>query len=238
MNSLNVLISLQYAMHAEAMPMIQVLKAQPITSLKSVFPFEFYYAEEFNLLIACTGKDSRFGVDAIGTIPAALLANAVFSNFQPRLHLNAGTAGGFEQYGAQIGEVYLGSPVVCFHSRNIELPGFLEMGLGHFKTFIPKSLTKLNLPLGIVSTGDSLNFTDEDQTIMKKTGATIKEMEAASIAWVCEKYGVPFLPIKAITDFVDHHETSADQFFKNLELATQNLTKKMCEILKLLKTAT
>ncbi len=33
--------------------------------------------------------------------------------------------------------------------------------------------------------------------------AAVKEMEAASIAWVCGMYKTPFFCVKAITDIVD-----------------------------------
>lgn len=134
-------------------------------------------------MIGIAGFDKKHGVEAVGTVPATLLADRMISHFKPRLHLNAGTAGAFLSKGAQIGEVYIGSPFVCFHSRNIELPGFEEMGIGRCETYDFKELK--HIKRGVISTGDSLNFTSEDERIMNKTNADLKEMEAAAIGWVC-----------------------------------------------------
>ena len=45
------------------------------------------------------------------------------------------------------------------------------------------------------------------------------------MAWVCERLGVPFTALKVVTDLVDHHEEAAEQFLRNLELATARLAE-------------
>lgn len=61
----------------------------------------------------------------------------------------------------------------------------------------------LNLKLGVVSSGNSLDYTDKDMETMGQYKVAVKEMEAASIAWVCDMYKTPFICVKAITDIVD-----------------------------------
>jgi hypothetical protein len=61
----------------------------------------------------------------------------------------------------------------------------------------------LGLKLGVVSSGNSLDYTDRCMEIMGQHQAAVKEMEAAAIAWVCELFGTPLLCIKSITDIVD-----------------------------------
>src|SRR5262249_37906019 len=58
-------------------------------------------------ILVTHGRDERFGVDAIGTQPAAVTAWAAATHYKPRLIINAGTAGGFARHGAAIGDVYL-----------------------------------------------------------------------------------------------------------------------------------
>ena len=48
-------------------------------------------------------------------------------------------------------------------------------------------------------------------------------MEAAGIAWVCERHRVPLVLLKAITDLVDHHTSTAEQFTQNYSLAVTRL---------------
>jgi len=60
---------------------------------------------------------------------------------------------------------------------------------------------------------------------MAALDARAKEMEAASVAWVCETLQVPFVALKTITDLADAHATAADQFLENLHTASAQLTE-------------
>ena len=58
---------------------------------------------------------------------------------------------------------------------------------------------------------------------MDATAAVAKDMEAAAVAWTCEQTGTPFTALKVITDLVDHHTETAEQFLANLRVATDRL---------------
>ncbi len=108
--------------------------------------------------------------------------------------------------------------------RRIPLPGFYEFGLGGITGFDAALLAKeLGLKQVYVSSGDSLLTTAEDVAAMDKTGAVVKEMEAAAIAWVCRAMETPFFALKSITDHLDVPESEAAQFMANLRLASSNL---------------
>jgi nucleoside phosphorylase len=195
----------------------------------AVFGFQFY--RRGAILVAVSGKHRRFGVDAIGSISAAMLTRTVIERFRPTRIISAGTAGGFEAKGGNIGDVYLGEEAVVFHDRRIPLPGFEAMGHGHFPVECDRDLAaRAGLKLGLVSTGDSLDCTTEDLTWLTAHGACVKEMEAAGIAWVCEYYGVPLVLLKAITDLVDHHEATGSQFLRNYAIAVERLADKLGQV--------
>ena len=63
--------------------------------------------------------------------------------------------------------------------------------------------------MGVVSTSDSLDASPLDLELLRAEGAAVKEMEAASIAWVCEQLAVNFFALKSITDIVDHSDDDA-----------------------------
>lgn len=195
-----------------------------------VFGFQFYRRDE--VLVATAGTHRRFGVDAIGSISAALLTRTILQRFEPQRVINAGTAGGFEARGGAIGDVYLGAEAAVFHDRRIPLPGFEAMGHGHFPVECDRELAaRLGLKVGVVSTGDSLDCSPEDLARLVAHGACVKEMEAAAIAWVCELHRVPLVLLKAITDLVDHHEATAAQFLENYEFAVRRLTDELERVL-------
>ena len=52
--------------------------------------------------------------------------------------------------------------------------------------------------------------------LMLSEGAVVKEMEAASVAWVCKQLGLPFAALKAVTDIVDGPKATREEFESNL----------------------
>lgn len=221
-------LALQFAMAGEAAPFLARGDFRRLES-DAVYGFEFH--EAAGVVVGVAGAHPRFKVDSIGTVPAVLLAHTLVTRFKATRIINAGTAGGFESRGGVIGDVYLGADAVVFHDRRVPLAGFDAMGRGHFPVECDVALAKrLGLKLGVVSTGDSLDCTDEDAKQLAALGASVKEMEAAGIAWVCERHGVPLVLLKALTDLVDHHASTASQFVENYALATTRLAEKLVEV--------
>jgi 5'-methylthioadenosine/S-adenosylhomocysteine nucleosidase len=215
-------LAVQFAMAAEAAPF---LARRGLRHAHTDPRYGFQFHEGDGLVAAIAGTHPRYQVDSIGTISAALLTSSLLERYRPARLVNAGTAGGFEARGAQVGDVFLGAEVVVFHDRRIPLPGFEAMGRAHLPVWCDRALaTKLGLKVGVVSTGDSLDCTPEDLAQLTALDAEVKEMEAASIAWVCERHGVPLLLLKAITDLVDHPSPTSEQFVQNLSLAVARLT--------------
>ncbi len=227
---------LQLAMAGEAAPFLargSFVRLLPEAS-EAAFGFEIHEGKAeggYPLIVAIAGRDPRFGVDSIGTIPAALLTQRLIDRFSPRLLVNAGTAGGFERQGGRIGDVYLGDEVAVFHDRRIPLDGFRAMGPGHYPLHASRALADaLAFRLGIVSTGDSLDCSPEDDAQLSALSASVKDMEAAAIAYVCERRGVPLLLVKAITDIVDHPTETAAQFLANYGMAVTRLADALIAI--------
>ena len=69
--------------------------------------------------------------------------------------------------------------------------------------------------------------------LMRDHGASVKEMEAAAVAWVCWLTGTPVFAVKAITDLVDHPAGTVEQFLANLGQATDRLASGLEELLAL-----
>jgi 5'-methylthioadenosine nucleosidase len=231
-------IYLQFAMAIEGDPLVSALNAQPMKySWAEPFPFRFFSAArgDLDLIIGFAGADPVHGVDSIGTMPAAVLSAFAVRELRPALVLNPGTCGGFESNEHKIGEVLIGTEYVAFHGRRIDIPAIPSMrdyGIGKYRVADSESLRRhCSLRNGIVSTGDAIDYSAEDRAYMLDNRGTLKEMEAAAIAWVCQLHSVPFLPIKAVTDFVDHSASSAEQFMKNYATTVQNLTKETLRIL-------
>ncbi|KAL7098861.1 hypothetical protein ACP275_09G045200 [Erythranthe tilingii] len=215
------------AMQTEASPLVD--KFQLAEEADSVFPkgvpWVRYYGKykDLNINIVCPGKDTVLGVDCVGTVSASLLTYASIQALQPDLIINAGTSGGFKAKGASVGDVYLASDV-AFHDRRIPIPVFDLYGVGSRQACsTPNLAEELNLKVGKLSTGDSLDMSPHDEEAMVANDATIKDMEGAAIAYVADLLKVPAIFLKAVTDIVDGDKPTAEEFLQNLVAVTAAL---------------
>ncbi|KAI5647899.1 hypothetical protein M9H77_33904 [Catharanthus roseus] len=172
--------------------------------------------KDLNISIVCPGKDAALGVDCVGTVSASILTFASIQALTPDLIINAGTAGGFKAKGACIGDVFIASDL-AFHDRRIPIPVFDLYGVGNRRACpTPNILNKLNLKVGKLSTGDSLDMSPHDESAIIANDATVKDMEGAAIAYVADLLKVPAIFIKAVTDIVDGDKPTAEEFLQNL----------------------
>jgi nucleoside phosphorylase len=221
------------AMEAEASSLLDSLSAvvvhgTPPLSVKW-FSAERHGAE---LLVALNGRDRRFGVDSIGTDAAVLNTYAVIERFHPDVVVSAGTAGGWRRSGGEIGDVYVSDRHVVHHDRRIDLPGFSEYGIGRYPVLSLQNMAaQLGLKIGIVTTGNSLDESEPDRRMIMASGAVVKDMEAASVAYVCLQMSTPFVAVKAVTDLVDDHTPTAEQFNTNLTMASRRLSEELLRVI-------
>jgi len=222
------------AMDDEAKPIIQELGLSHKGKLLEPLPMEYYEGnyKSLRLDLVTSGKCDRYNVDHIGPQAAILNTATAVGRLQPELIINPGTAGGFAKAGGSIGDVYLSYPMICFHDRRIPIPGFDAYGVGSYYCYDTREIAKnLGLKTGIVSTGSSLDYTDKDLELIDSYGGVVKEMEAASIAWVADLYKTPFFAIKSITDIVDGSTPTEEEFLKNLSFASIALSREVMRVL-------
>ncbi|CAL1385116.1 unnamed protein product [Linum trigynum] len=222
------------AMQTEATPLVN--KFQLKEDLDSVFPkgapWVRYYGtyKDLQINLVWPGKDSTLGVDCVGTVSAALVAYAAVQALNPDLIINAGTAGGFKAKGAGVGDVYLISGV-AFHDRRIPIPVFDLYGLGSRKPCSTPNIVKdLNLKIGKLSTGDSLDMSPQDEASITANDAAVKDMEGAAVAYVAEMLQVPTIFIKAVTDIVDGNKPTTEEFLQNLAAVTVALDESVTQV--------
>src|SRR5262245_1310562 len=174
------------AMEAEAAPIAEALGLSPPQRLHPQLPARVRVGDAAGstVVLVTHGVDERFGVDAIGTQPAAVTAWAAATHFGARLIVNAGTAGGFARHGAAIGDVYLGQGPVVYHDRRIPLGAFGPYGVGSYPSMDASPIARsLNLKLARLTTGDSLDMCEADARAIDASGASIKDMEGAAVAY-------------------------------------------------------
>ncbi|XP_039131246.1 5'-methylthioadenosine/S-adenosylhomocysteine nucleosidase-like [Dioscorea cayenensis subsp. rotundata] len=84
--------------------------------------------------------------------------------------------------GACVGDIYLASDV-AFHDGRILIHVFDTYGVGARRTcFTPNLIKELNLKVGKLSNGNSLEMTPQDETAILANDAIVKDMEENS--WI------------------------------------------------------
>lgn len=214
-------------MEAEAAPLIAALDASEIDG-RPPLPMRQYGADVGSMAvrIVVNGKDPRYGADGIGTVPAALTVHAAIDSWRPDLVMSVGTAGGWQRQGTDVGDVFLAWDRFVFHDHRIDLPAFSALSTADVRTADLRDLAgDLGFGLGVVTTGDSLDESPEDRQRIVDSGAAVKDMEGAAVAWVADLHGIPVTAIKTVTDLVDHPTPTAEQFMANLATASEALER-------------
>mmetsp|Transcript_5377 Transcript_5377/g.8489 ORF Transcript_5377/g.8489 Transcript_5377/m.8489 type:complete len:250 (-) Transcript_5377:72-821(-) len=229
-------------MEAEAAPFVEHLGLGKVDGyFPPHTPFVCFSGEHLNVKVTLltVGKDTVYGtgMDNIGTTPASLgtflaLSKSEADGNPVDLLLNAGTCGGFHRKGGSIGDVYLTSGV-AHHDRRIPIPGFDVYGTGKLTTLDPTAMAAaLGYKVGICTTGNSLDWVEKDDELMKENDASVKDMEAAAIAWICKMHDVPYLGVKVITDIVDGPHATEKEFLENLHSAARSLQGALPKVLE------
>jgi 5'-methylthioadenosine nucleosidase len=233
-------------MEAEAAPFAEHMELKPIEGFFPPHtPFLAFEGTHHGtkVTIITAGKDKAYGtgVDNVGTVPSALatflaLQKAANDNDSIDFILNGGTCGGFARKGAAIGDVFL-TTSVAHHDRRIPIPGFDIYGTGKLEvttTPSPRDMAAtLGYKTGICTTGNSLDFVDKDAELMLQNDASVKDMEAASIAWIASMFSVPYLGVKVVTDIVDGPHPAQEEFLANLANAAKSLQDALPKVLDL-----
>lgn len=234
-------ILLVMAMEHEALPLIQSLELQKQAPFHENLPQEIFYKKrgKTDLWLVVNGKDILHKTDCVGSQPAVLSTCLGIRAFSPDLVVSLGTAGGRYMQGGRVGDVYLSDTPVYFHDRIIPIPGFDAYGNGGYQAIDVSQMAKdLKLKQGTFSSGDSLYHSCETQKNFDAHGAVIKEMEAASVAWVAQMFKIPFFGIKVISDLIDTDLPAGEQFLKHFDRAAERLKDKTIAILDYLSEKT
>ncbi|EPZ51901.1 phosphorylase family protein [Bacteriovorax sp. BAL6_X] len=228
-------IAIIMAMDSEATPLLEKLGiTDQDKKLDPNLPMKLYQTEfhGHKISIIISGECKHHKVQNVGTSPAVISTLLAIRELGAEMIINAGTAGGFRKRGAKVGDVYTVDTTV-FHDRRIPIPGYESYGVYKTTHVIAQKYGKLlNLKTAIISTGNSLDMSAEDEKRIEASQAVLKDMEAGAIGWVVDQFNTPTLFLKSVTDIVDGEHPTEEEFFANLRLASDNLGKKLIELIE------
>lgn len=176
-------------------------------------------------------------LSGVGKVNAAITASTLLSHYKIDYCINIGSAGGLlkgqkvgdvviskllQYHDLDIGEKTLGDPRFMFYSHDLLVDQVCEVleNLG------------LNYHVGQVVAGDQFVTKDSDAFVQiqkKFPKAQAVDMESAAIAASCQRFKVPFVVVRALSD-VTFEKDNDLTFEAYLALASEN-SASICEAL-------
>ena len=115
------------------------------------FPNRKYRDTTLEIVVVVAPFATAYGVDSVGTTPAAVAVALALERFAPDLVINAGTCGGLKKFSPelQVGDTFLCTEF-CTHDRRIPLPAAAGAGGGD-KNFpgVKGAVPPRNCPYGL-----------------------------------------------------------------------------------------
>lgn len=169
------------------------------------------------------GEDAFVVVSGVGKSNAAAAAQLAIQETGTKRILNLGVSGGLDPV-MKVGEIYEVADAVQYDFDLVQING-TEMGtLNERETpFIPCK-AEGRFEAKTLGTGDRFNDSADDSALLKRLGASLRDMEGAAIAHVCETAGVEFVSYKCISD-VEGSGSMPEQYMENLKKCLEILTR-------------
>ncbi len=161
------------------------------------------------------GEEAFLVVSGVGKSNAAAATQLAIQETGTKRVLNLGVSGGLEPT-MSVGEIYEVADAVQYDFDLVQING-TEMGtLNERDTpFIPCK-TDGRFASKTLGTGDRFNDSADDSVLLKRLGVSLRDMEGAAIAHVCETAGVEFVSYKCISD-VEGSGSMPGQYLENLK---------------------
>ena len=149
---------------------------------------------------------------------------------------NFGFAGGFDP-SMKVGDIVEISSAVEYDFDLAKLNGTRVGQLNERNSpYIPLSTKQSNNPNNrtirqcVLASGDRFNDSDDDLALLQELGATVRDMEGAAIAHVCEKEGMPCHSVKCISD-VHGKGLMIEQYMDNIPFCQERLSEAIGQLL-------
>ena len=164
----------------------------------------------------------RLYVAGVGKVNAASATQKAIDAGADEI-LNCGVAGGFDP-AMKIADVFEIDRAVEYDFDLAQLNG-TEVGVHNERTTPYFGLQTWGLfPARTLGSGDRFSDSQADLPVLARLGVTIRDMEGAAVAHVCEMNGVPCRILKCLSD-VHGQGAMTDQYKANLSKALLSLAQ-------------
>ncbi|MBO7205980.1 MAG: 5'-methylthioadenosine/S-adenosylhomocysteine nucleosidase [Kiritimatiellae bacterium] len=168
------------------------------------------------------GEDAFVVVSGVGKSNAAAATQLAIQETGAKMIYNLGVSGGLDP-AMRVGDIYEVANAVQYDFDLVQING-TEMGtLNERDTPLIPCRAEGRFAAKTLGTGDRFNDSADDSALLKRLGASLRDMEGAAIAHVCETAGVELVSYKCISD-VEGSGSMPEQYMENLKKCLSILT--------------
>ena len=200
-----------------------------IKNAKEVKPFLLKDKKAFSFKFL--GEDCVLALSGIGKVSAALTTQALIDEYNPKVIVNFGSAGGMTKDLNVLDYCIIDE--ACQFDFDVTVLDPVPVGYiqEYDRVFFPAIVPKNNtLIVKKVATADRFNNDVNDINQIINMGASIRDLEGGAVAQVCQSNNTPLIMIKGISDV--YGKVSAErQFVENLEIVSKGFTNVLKDVL-------
>ncbi|MFM1533698.1 5'-methylthioadenosine/adenosylhomocysteine nucleosidase [Helcococcus ovis] len=195
---------------------------------------DFYFGKINN-------QDVILTKSGVGKVNASIITTLMIMTYHPDYIVNIGTAGGMLKEQNTL-DIVISENVIQHDFDTSYIDGKSGIGIttksdellkNKVKESFLKNKVDSNIYFGDIISGDV--FVGEEVKVLelkeKFPTAIACEMEAAAIGYTCDKFNIPFIIIRSLSDIV-HHDNSNIDFMKNVEITSKRSADMLEEFLK------
>lgn len=195
---------------------------------------DFYFGKINN-------QDVILTKSGVGKVNASIITTLMIMTYHPDYIVNIGTAGGMLKEQNTL-DIVISENVIQHDFDTSYIDGKAGIGIttksdellrNKVKESFLKNKIDSNIYFGDIISGDV--FVGEEVKVLdlkeKFPTAIACEMEAAAIGYTCDRFNIPFIIIRSLSDIV-HHDNSNIDFMKNVEITSKRSADMLEEFLK------
>ncbi|MFM1525308.1 MULTISPECIES: 5'-methylthioadenosine/adenosylhomocysteine nucleosidase [Helcococcus] len=177
----------------------------------------------------------------VGKVNASIITTLMIMTYHPDYIVNIGTAGGMLKEQNTL-DIVISENVIQHDFDTSYIDGKAGIGIttksdellrNKVKESFKKNKVDFNIYFGDIISGDV--FVGEEVKVLelkeKFPTAIACEMEAAAIGYTCDRFNIPFIIIRSLSDIVYHNNSNID-FMKNVEITSKRSADMLEEFLK------
>lgn len=168
-------------------------------------------------------------ISGIGKVNAAISTQYLIDKYKVETIINIGTCGSLNKTN-NIGDIFAVDKAIQFDFDLSDLDNVPVGYIQDYDTNFFHTTNCLNFKINTLATLDRFSKNEKDIDRIIKLGATLKDMEGASILQVTTTNNIKSIIVKVVSDVYGKEEMT-NQYYKNLEYCSKIISENLIKII-------